>query len=490
VTRRPLLAARALLVTLSQTAARLSDLLIAILLVRMLSPAEWAGIALLLSLYAAAIGLGGLGLPEGMLFFLGRLPRAEQRRFVGQTTLLLALTGAVAAAILLGVRPLLARAPFEVAGLLPLLALAVLLEVPTLAAPQLLLAEERVSGAAAFGAGAALLRFGAVTVPIILGRGVHGAVVGLVAYALIRLVLYGILVFALTPSGPVRIGWQSVREQAAFTAPLGLSILAYAINASLGKWFVAAWDTSNLGAYAIAATQVPVIPMLAYATGAVLATRMVHAFHHGLVEQARGYWLASTARMVLLVAPITVGIVLGGPQLLALLFGNRYPAAVLPFQIYSLILLHRIADHGSTLRAAGDTRALWRASSLVLGANIVFGVPLTLGFGMLGTAVGTVAANLVAWLYILSRIARATGSELHSVVPWGLYARVLGLAAAAALLAAWIARLGPPAAPLQLGLRWVIFAALFVAGIRLLGLTRRLPAVPEDHAGFRARAPA
>jgi hypothetical protein len=51
---RPMLAARALVVTLSQSEARVGDLLVAILLVRLLNPGEWAGIALLLSIHAAA----------------------------------------------------------------------------------------------------------------------------------------------------------------------------------------------------------------------------------------------------------------------------------------------------------------------------------------------------------------------------------------------------------------------------------------------------
>jgi O-antigen/teichoic acid export membrane protein len=170
------------------------------------------------------------------------------------------------------------------------------------------------------------------------------------------------------------------------------------------------------------------------------------------------------------------------------LFGSRYPAAVLPFQIYSLILLDRIVDHGSTLRAAGDTRALWRASALALGANLGFGIPLTLGFGMLGTACGTVAAYFLSWAYTLKRIARATDSKFVQVVPWGLYASVLGIALVAALLAAWAGTLGPQSPLLQLGMRWALFAALFVAGIRLLGVPQRLPEVPADHAGFASRA--
>ncbi|HEV8598820.1 MAG TPA: oligosaccharide flippase family protein [Gemmatimonadales bacterium] len=484
--KRPSITRGALLLTLGQILARVGDLLIAVLLVRILRPEEWATVALVLSVYTAAIGFGGIGLPEGMLFFLGRLPKAQHRRFVAQTMLLLSATGALAAAIILAVGPLLRGSPFDLPSLLPWLALAVLLEVPTLGAPQLLLAEERVSGSAAWNAAAALLRFACVTGPILLGQGVAGALHGLVGYAAIRLVGFLVLVARLTPRGALRPAWASIREQATYTAPLGLSILAASLNASVGKWIVAGWDAAHLGAFAVAATQVPIVPMLAASTGAVLATRMVHSFHHGLLDQARAYWLAAAARMTLVVAGITLAFVLGAPELIRLLFGGKYPDAVLPFQLCTLVLLHRIADHGGTLRAAGDTTTLWRASFLVLAANALLGIAATRLAGMLGMAAATLAASLLAWIYLLSRIARVIGTTLSSVIPWGLYARALLLASAAAVAAAWVSVWTPESAVLRLALKWTLFGGLYLAGIRGFGLSRALPAIPDDHAGFRS----
>lgn len=481
---------RTLLFTLGQILARVGDLLIAILLVRILRPAEWSTVALILSIYAAAIGVGGLGLPESMLFFLGRIPRSDHRRFVVQTSLLLTATAAIAATIILFVGPLFRASPFALPQLLPWLALAILLEVPTLGAPLLLLAEERVFGSAAWNAIAALLRCLCVTGPILLGREVTGALYGLVSYATLRLIAFVVLTLRLTERGPVRIDRTAVRYQVAYTAPLGLSILAASLNTSIGKWIVAGWDSLHLGAFAIAATQVPVVPILATSAGAVLMTRMVHAFHHGLIDQARGYWLAAVARMILVVAGVTAGCIVAAPELLRVLFGGKYPEAVLPFQLCTLMLLHRVADHGGTLRAAGDTASLWRASWLVLALNAGFGIVATRLFGMLGMAVATLLATLIYWLFLLSRIARATGARLGTIIPWGLYARAVLLAAAAAALAALAARWAPPSAVLHLAIKGGVFVALYVAGVRGLGLPARLPAVPDDHSAFRSDAAA
>jgi len=74
----------------------------------------------------------------------------------------------------------------------------------------------------------------------------------------------------------------------------------------------------------------------------------------------------------------------------------------------------------------------------------------------LGAALGILIANLIAWVFILRRIARALGRRLAEVFPWSLYAQVVLLCA---LLVAGIelgmrtAFAAPPPAPLELLLR-------------------------------------
>jgi O-antigen/teichoic acid export membrane protein len=258
----------------------------------------------------------------------------------------------------------------------------------------------------------------------------------------------------------------------------------------VGKWIVAWWDPVHLGAFAVAASQVPIVPMLATSAGAVLATRMVHSFQHGLIDQARAYWLAAAARMILVVAGVTVGFLLAAPELLRVLFAGKYPEAVLPFQICTLILLHRIADHGGTLRAANDTASIWHASWLLLGANALLGMLATRLAGMVGMAGATLVASLLAWVYTLSRIARATHTTLGRVIPWALYLRALLIAAGAALATWWLVQWGPESPLLRLVLKGSLFVGLYLGGIRGLGVSRALPAIPDDHAGFRSGAAA
>lgn len=475
--------------TIGQGIARAADLIVAALLVRTLSRPDWATMALLLSIYSVAIGLGGMNIHQGIYFFFGRLPAEQRRNLVVQTTGLLALTGALAAGVILALAPILADSPYQVSGLLPWLALAVLLEVPTLGAPQILIATERVGASAVFLALASLVRVASVTLPLWLGWGLAGSAAGLAGYAALRLAAYAGMLLRVTPPGPIRFDSASIREQVRYSLPLGLSLAGALVNRDVGKWMVAALRPASFGAFAIAATEVPLISLLPGSISAVLATRLVDAFHRERRELAHRYWMAATARASLVIIPATVAIILCAPQLLVLLFTRQYAAAVLPFQIFSLILLHRVTEYGGIMRAAGDTRSLWLATCVVLGGNVVMSLPLTLAFGMVGTALGAVLANVFSWMFALHRIARLVHSSMAKVFPWPTYLRVLGVATAAALLTALLARLGPNQPALQLGLRAVLFSGLFLGGIAALRVHRRLPELPPETSFELATSP-
>ncbi len=481
---------RTVLITLAQGIAKAANLAIALVLVRILSGVEWATIALLLTIYTVAIAFGGLNLQQGIFFFYGRTPPDGRRNLAVQTSVLLALTGALTAALILAVSPWISDGPYQVAGLLGWLALVVLLEVPTLGAPQLLLAAEKPRASAAFTAGSSIAQIIAVTTPVLLHRGLHGAMIGLAVYAAVRLAVYAALVVRYTPPGPIRADWTLVKDQVIYTAPLGLSLLAGALNANIGKWFVAVFDAPNFGAYAIAANEVPFVSMVPYAVGAVLATRLVHAFNSGRPNLSYAYWMAATSRTSLLVVPATIGIILCSPQLITLLFTNQYAAAILPFQIHTLILLHRVAEYGIVLRAAGDTRSLWWASFVLLAANALASLPLTLAFGMLGTAAGMLAANMCAWLFILGRIARVMNVDLRAVFPWSIYAQLLLGAVIAAVVAAKVSLLFPQDAVTQLVVRAVVFGGLFLGGVYVGKSHIVLPTIPEDDPEFAHQTPA
>lgn len=455
------------------------QVLAALVLVRALSPAEWSAMALVLSIYIAAVGMGTLNIQHSVFFFYGRVARDRRRSLALQTGGMLAASGLVTGVIVLASGRFLGDA-YDSATLLPWLAMVVALEIPTLATPQILLAAERPGTAAVYEAVLATVQVVALAAPAAAGYGPLGSLQALTAYAAFRLVLSAVLVAAVLPRGPLRIHTRMVIEQALYTAPLALSIGTTVLNRSIDKWLVAGIDPDGFGAYSVAAHEIPLISVIPFAVGAVLATRMVHAFNQGDPARARDYWLAQTARMSFIVVPGAIALVVAAPEVVELLFTREYLDAILPFQLYTLILLHRVAEYGMLLRAAGDTRSLWYASAFLLGANVLFSVPFTLQWGMVGAAIGTLVANELAWFFVLTRIARCMKVDVGRALPWRIYLSVLAVAAAAGAASHAVREAAGLAALPSLVLALAVYGALCAGGIVALRLPRRVPPVPEE----------
>ena len=462
--------------------ARVSQIVVAFILVRALDKDEWSALALVLSIYLAAIGLGTLNLHQGVFFFFGRTPPDERRRLALQTAGLLGASGLLTALIVLCIAPVITSGPYAIAGMMPWLALAVALEMPTMGGAQMLIAAERPGVAAAYDGLMAVLQVGCTAGPVLAGAGVQSATIGLAVFA--------VLILRTFPAGHGRFAWALVKEQLVYTAPLILAIGTSVLNRHLDKWIVAAFDPANFGTYAIAAQEVPLISIVPYAIGAALATRIVQAFRDGDRARVRAYFHAQTTRMSLIVIPSAMALILVADELMVLLFTDAYALATFPFQIYTVILLHRVAEYGLILRAAGDTRSLWLASLVLFLGNAAFSAPLTLWLGMVGAALGALIANVLAWVFILWRIGIALGTGLRGAFPWREYGLVFAVSSVIAVATgALVARLDlEPTA--SLALEAGLFTVAFLAAVRIGKLHRRMPPIPPDPAAGDAPASA
>ena len=76
---------RTLLVAAGQSVAKSVQIIFALILVRLLSESDWAAMAMLLTIYYAAVNIGSLNLHMGLIYFYGRLDAADRKKLVHQT---------------------------------------------------------------------------------------------------------------------------------------------------------------------------------------------------------------------------------------------------------------------------------------------------------------------------------------------------------------------------------------------------------------------
>jgi O-antigen/teichoic acid export membrane protein len=245
------------------------------------------------------------------------------------------------------------------------------------------------------------------------------------------------------PPGTLSDSEITIRQQADFSLPLGFSSLTNKINRYVDKFVVSVLLPSTAYAeYTIGAQEVPIIRVIPFAVGSVLISRYVSLQLESKKEELLELWYKGVEKVSLLVIPLTILSIVAAPDLVSLIAdseGTDYSNAVLPFQIYNLIVLIRVTHYGSILQAFGDTKGVFYVSINLVIANIILSVPFTMMWGITGTAASTLLANLYNWFVVLKRIGGHMELPAYKVLPFPFYFKVLATSVLVAI-PAWFSR--------------------------------------------------
>ena len=424
-------------------AARISSTLVdistAVATAHLLSKTDFAVLSYLMILYQVGRYLAMMGFPDSVFYFFERLSGSARRAFCLQTFLILAATAAGAGGLIFlsahAVPHLVSsewtdRNIHDLQRFLPWLALVAVLEIPTWPAMNVLLASGRHRHAALYEILFSVLIFAGLIGPLLLGYSLRYALIGLSLYAAVRLVVSVTWVSLVLPGSTRRPPTGLLGEQIRFAIPLGSSLLVNRMNRYADKFVVGAMLTpAALAEYNIASQEIPLVAVLPYAVGTVLITRYVRLVRDDRRQELLELWYKGIRKMSLFVVPVTVLLIAIAPEAIPVVFGrDNYEASIQPFQIYTTVLLLRVASFSSILQSFGDTRAvLWVALSRFAG-NVVLTIPFTLWWGTVGTAGATALASFLNLFHILAILSRHMQLPAHRILPFGYYGKVLAVA--------------------------------------------------------------
>lgn len=427
------------------------DLAIVIATIQILSKTDFAIIGYLLMIHEVARNLATLGFPDSVFYYFERVGGSARRAFAIQTTLILFVTALIAALVIL---VLAFFAPSlltewdpgsvgKVSSLLPFMALLALLEIPTWPVTNILLAIDKQKHSAWYEMITSLLTFGMLVLPLSLGYSLDIAVYCLTAYGLIRFIGSWIWMHTVLPEGSLRDSQISLKKQISFSIPLGFSSLVSKMNRYADKFIVSIMlPAAAYAEYTIGAQEVPVIRVIPFAVGSVLISRYVSLQIEEKKEELLELWYKGIEKVSLIVIPLTILSIIIASDLIAIIAeseGTEYRNAVLPFQIYNLIVLLRITHYGSILQAFGDTKGVFYLSVNLFTANVILTIPMTIWFGIAGTAAATFIANFYNWWITLRRIGSHMDLPATRVLPFPFYLKLLGVSLAAAI-PVWLLR--------------------------------------------------
>jgi O-antigen/teichoic acid export membrane protein len=430
-----------------------------------LAPSAWNVIALGLSVYLVAVTIGSLNLEHSILFFLPQLTQHQTNRLLYQTVNLLRISGLVCGAAIVLVQ--VSTGALGTMAISMCLAFAVACELPTVVMTPIFIARGEEQYASMWGSGHALIQFFALMVPTLSGFGAIGIASGLAVSGLIRLATFTV-VFRRYINGEHVHTPGLLKRQILFCTPLGVALAAGVLTRSIDKWLVAWHEPLMVGIYSIAAFEVPILAVLPYAGGAAIAVSMVTMFHNNEVSDAHSVWWNQARMMSMVVVPLTMGLVVIAPELFEILFTHSYRTSVLPFQIFTLIGLHRVTEYGAVLRAAGRSVEIVYSSLILLSSNLVFGYIGLQIHGLVGLTIGSVLAFLVAWVWILSRLKNVFDVSMRHVFPWSAWGLSVAISCGAAAIAFYMSKGGESA-----GMRLIIKLMVMGGVAAAIGLIKQ-----------------
>ena len=429
------LARKAGIFTVSRAVTILAQLMAVVILTHSLPQNDASIVFLLLTIYGTAQTFGQLGLPDSIFYFFEKLPPTSRKGvtlLIGRSLLWLSLAGAAVMLIIAWVGA--TREGFgEVRLLIWVLMGLLIFELPTLPMPNILIALDRSKGAAWLNLFIGTTQFVAMTIPLLLPNPVVGITWGLLVYGILRLaVSAGIFLklFNHEAADPLPPG--TVRELFTYSVPLSLAQIFWGLNRQVDKyvvqWFlpISVFAVYNAGAY-----EIPIIPTIAYSIASVMMPQLIGHYLRDEKQPLLNLWYKSIRKVTVIVLPLVMVFIVAAEEFIALLFPENYADAVIPFRIYTLILLQRVASYSNMQKALGSTKEITYAAIYLFGINAVLSVPLVLWLGIAGPPLASLIANTFTWWYALDRIRRLLNIRFLEVFPFAFYGKALGVAALA-----------------------------------------------------------
>ncbi|ARU59518.1 polysaccharide biosynthesis protein [Oleiphilus messinensis] len=383
------------ILALGQFLNALIGVICVVVLTRVFDKQDFASFSQAVLAFTFVLPFLALGLHRAPLYFMAG-ETVRSRGLLGETLILLTFMGMLFSLfLLLGGNKLLAD-QFNnpgLASLLNYLAPYSLVALPILALPACLTAMNKVQQVPMF---TVVSRFIAL-VMVLLGACYWQTP----SAALVGLTISGFLVlpWALglmyrSCSGQLWPNYKSLVAQVKFAIPVGIAAVLGAVQVQLDKLFVASMGTpEEFAVFVIGAQQLPVVAMITGSVATVTLVDLRQFYLQGRLVDLVHLWQSALLKVAVFMIPIMIlGLVLAD-DVIPFLFTAAYAEAVLPFQLYLLLLFGRMANYGNLLVAGGNPQFL----PLVLLITVIAGVSLNWvlipEFGYMGAVYGTLIAS-------------------------------------------------------------------------------------------------
>ncbi|MDX2001176.1 MAG: polysaccharide biosynthesis C-terminal domain-containing protein [Chitinophagales bacterium] len=263
-----------------------------------------------------------------------------------------------------------------------------------------------------YGTGVMLINVFLVLLPVWLGYGLQGALLGLVVFAILKFVL---LLAVLTRNARFQVQPAMFKEHSYIALPLALSIFVSGAGDLVDGYLVSThFDKGVFAIFRYGARELPFAIMLAnaFSTAAIL-----HVAKD--LETSLPFIKQRARQMMHLLFPITIILMLTSKWLYVWVFRDEFVSSAPVFNIYLLLLVSRMVFPQTILNGLKQTRPILIFALMEISLNVLLSIVFIQWWGILGVACATVISSyfdkacLVSYNWIKNGITPTTYIDLR-----------------------------------------------------------------------------
>ncbi len=200
----------------------------------------------------------------------------------------------------------------------------------------------------------------------------------------------------------------SIKNILKFAVPLAVASLVSTINIEMDKFVVGGLvDTETMAIYSNAARELPIY-ILSTSISSVTMPFVVRKIAEKKNIDAVKLWKKSITLCFYLVSFCVCVMFVFAPQIISILYSDKYLPGTSVFRVYSLVLLFRVTYYGMALNSLGKTKIILRASIATMAINLILDIGLykvieliNPEYVLLGPAIATFVSVAVMNMYQL-----------------------------------------------------------------------------------------
>ena len=409
-----------LLLTVTQLITLGVNMVNAMLLSRFRSLGEYGTYSQIMMVCTVIITFFSAGFSQCINYFLGKSETEEEKRkFVGNYYSLITLIGILGGSIALALLPVL-KIYFgnEAIGTLWfVLLLYPVSHILTSGVDRFFINYRRAKWLMAFKVGHSVLVLLVMAFTLLFGLTFYQYMIIYIAVEM----LFGLSVYVWMRmlSGTRNFGWSSplIKQIFAFAVPMALASLVSTINTEMDKLIVGGLvSTEELAIYTNAARELPVYIFSTSISSVVMPFVVRHVSKERYLDAAK-LWQKSITLSFYLIGFFVAVMVTFAPQIMSVLYSDKYLPGTNVFRIYSVVLLFRTTYYGMVLNALGKTKTILRASITTMVSNLVLDVLLYQLLGVVGPAIATLLSVGVMNMYQLYLTKKQIGIKFTDIYP-------------------------------------------------------------------------